>query len=208
MLRLIEKRVFFASCLLVIFLTNLTFAADQNNPVDDPSILDWTILQGADDLEQYEYCVSFVKDNEYTKDKNILKDLDWCFALNARIYIDRLVGKGDLGVGEKDLGKARKWALKGAEKGGAMSMLLLSSMYWTTDSAIKEEEFRIPDEEIDPVKSYMWFKLALFNGLILEDSHWDFGEIITKIKQELNSEELAKVNDLAKECISNNYKDC
>jgi len=86
--------------------------------------------------------------------------------------------------------KAAKWYRLAAEQGDSLSQHNLGLLY-TKGQGVTENY----------VIAYMWFNISLKNG-------YDAKANMDVVKEVLTSEQLAKAQELVRECIKKNYKNC
>ena len=96
-------------------------------------------------------------------------------------------GKGVL----QDHKEAIKWWRLAAEQGNNKAQISLSAMYFAGDGVIK-----------DIVIAHMWANIAGSEGHKYAKS---FRELLVK---EMTASQIEKAQDLARQCVSNNYKGC
>ena len=94
------------------------------------------------------------------------------------------------GVPEDDK-QAVKWYRLAAEQGRAKAQYGLGLMYARGDG--------VPE---DKVLAYMWWNLAAANGI--EDASTSKGIIAKR----MTSSQIEKAQELSRECLKNNYKNC
>ena len=94
------------------------------------------------------------------------------------------------GVIEDDK-EAVKWYRLAAEQGDAVAQSNLAVMYATGQGVIQ-----------DNVYAHMWFNIAAANG---DEEARDNKDILVK---QMTPQEISKAQDLARECVKKNYKDC
>ena len=84
------------------------------------------------------------------------------------------------------------WVLRaGAEQGDAIAQNELGRMYFEGKGVLQEA-----------VLAYMWFSIAATNGNTLATENIDF------IAMVMTSEDIAKAQQMARECVEKNYKGC
>ena len=94
------------------------------------------------------------------------------------------------GVIEDDR-EAVKWYRLAAEQGYARAQYNLGVMYGTGQGVIQ-----------DNVYAHMWFNIAAASGH--EDARFN-KDIVVK---DMTPQDISKAQDLARECVKKNYKDC
>ena len=91
----------------------------------------------------------------------------------------------------KDDKEAVKWLRLAAERGEAMAQYNLGFMYGNGQGVIE-----------DNVYAHMWFNIAAANG---NEKARDNKGIVVK---RMTPQDISKAQDLARECVKKNYKDC
>jgi len=94
------------------------------------------------------------------------------------------------GVIEDDK-EAAKWFKLAAEQGDAGSQFSLGLMYYNGEGVIQ-----------DNVYAHMWWNLAAAN----DDENAKFNKDI--LVKRMTPQEISKAQDLARECVKKNYKNC
>ena len=94
------------------------------------------------------------------------------------------------GVIEDDK-EAVKWYRLAAEQGGSAAQYDLGLMYANGEGVIQ-----------DNVYAHMWWNLAAASGSEGARSHKDF------LVKQMTPQDISKAQDLARECVKKNYKDC
>ena len=94
------------------------------------------------------------------------------------------------GVVEDDK-EAVKWLRLAAERGEAMAQYNLGFMYGNGQGVIE-----------DNVYAHMWFNIAAANGN--EKARDNKGFVVKR----MTPQDISKAQDLARECVKKNYKDC
>ncbi|MGB0960473.1 MAG: sel1 repeat family protein, partial [Halocynthiibacter sp.] len=84
-----------------------------------------------------------------------------------------------------------QWVLKAAEQGDADAQFHLGVMYDSDKSAVE-----------DNVYAYMWVSVARSSG------YAEIPEAEDIIAEKMTSENIAKAQSLARECIAKNFKGC
>ena len=97
------------------------------------------------------------------------------------------MGKGVI----QDYKMAAKWYKLSAEQGGSSAQLNLSDMYSDGKGVIQ-----------DDVYAHMWANIARANGVGYA------GDRITSIEGYMSRSQIEKAQDLARECVAKNYKNC
>ena len=94
------------------------------------------------------------------------------------------------GVIEDDK-EAAKWYRLAAEQGYAAAQSRLGFMYGTGQGVIQ-----------DNVYAHMWFNIAASNG------YKDARDNKDNLVKQMTPQDISKAQDLARECVKKNYKDC
>lgn len=92
---------------------------------------------------------------------------------------------------DRDDAEAVQWFLRAAEQGQVRAQLALGVMY-ATGRGVKQ----------DDTKSYMWVYLAA------EQGHDEAKQARNLSENALSPDGIQKGQDLAEQCLKNNYKDC
>jgi len=108
---------------------------------------------------------------------------------NAQYNLGAMHGNGD-GV-LKDDKEAVKWFRLAAEQGDVDAQSKLGFRYGTGQGVIQ-----------DNVYAHMWFNIAASNGQKLAKSNKDI------LVERMTPQDISKAQDLARECVKKNYKDC
>ena len=108
---------------------------------------------------------------------------------SAQYSLGEMYDKGE-GVPEDDK-QAVHWYTKSAEQGYLDAQSNLGVMYVNGYGVLQ-----------DYVKAYMWWNIAASNG------NEDAREYRDKVAGMMTPEQIAEAQELARECIKKNYKDC
>ena len=107
----------------------------------------------------------------------------------AQFYLGVMYANGE-GVLEDDK-EAVKWFKLAAEQGYAKAQYNLGLMYDNGEGVIQ-----------DNVYAHMWFNIAAANGH--ENARSNKGIVVKR----MTPQDISKAQDLARECVKKNYKDC
>jgi len=161
---------------------------------DDVTVLKWKALAEQGDAKaQFNLGVMYVKGDGVTQDYQ--EAVKWYRLAGeqgdakAQYNLGVMYGNGE-GV-TQDYKEALKWYRLAAEQRYATAQSNLGLMYAQGQGVIQ-----------DNVIAYMWFKIAISNGSELAKTNRDNAERI------MTSEQIAKAQKLARECIAKNYKGC
>ena len=86
---------------------------------------------------------------------------------------------------------AMKWYKLAAEQGDAAAHSNLGAMYGDGLGVTQ-----------DNIRAYMWWHIAASQGI--EDAKWN----LKKVRREMKSTDETKAQNLARECVAKNYKNC
>ncbi len=162
------------------------------------ALKEWKPLaeQGSADA-QYKLGIMYRKGEGVTRDYKVA--IEW-FKLaaeqrnaSAQSNLGAMYDQG-LGV-TRDSNIAFKWFKLAAEKGNYYSLFILGEMYEQGRGVIR-----------DPIRAHMWWNIAasgeLASGLGLARREF------VEIQKDMTPAEVSKAQQLARECVTKNYKDC
>jgi TPR repeat protein len=86
---------------------------------------------------------------------------------------------------------AFKWYKLAAEQGDAWAQSILASMYAAGDGVIQ-----------DFILAHMWLSISASNGRESAALH------LAKVETTMTGDQIVKAKELARECVTKNYKDC
>ena len=107
----------------------------------------------------------------------------------AQFYLGNMY---DIGLGVvQNYQTAVKWYTLAAEQGNAKAQNALGVMYDNGNGVLQ-----------DNIYAHMWFNIAASSG----DSKATEGR--TQIQENMTSADISKAQELARQCVNKNYKDC
>ena len=141
--------------------------------------------------------------NMYSLGKGVTQDykeaLKWTRLAAEQGYVNSQYNLGLMhyyGEGViQDYKAAMKWFRLIAEQGDAQAQYILGLMFLNGEGVIK-----------DDIIAHMWFNIAASNGN--EDAKEERDGLENNFLFGMTSEQVIKAQELARECIKKNYKDC
>jgi len=140
--------------------------------------------------DDFDDALATYQNGDYATAFKLFKPLAEQGNANAQHNLGLMYDDGE-GVIQDDK-EAVKWYRLAAEQGHAMAQNNLGLMYATSRGVLQDDK-----------KAHMWWNIARANG---EKENADHN--IKSITQRMTPADIAKAQDMARQCMASNYRDC